>query len=224
MLRFRTVINLPKRVFCLVIDFGTSQSPKSTRPLTTYWCPSRPGHPALRNNFASSLLLRAWLPYDWTPRSEACFASPLALCARRVSSAASRLLGATSLRFALHGWQRGKCARNSRAPDSATPWYRMPGSNGFPRGEAACKNAQAARNPVACRRDQHHGLSAAGTTGTGHTDRRHRIARRLLERLAGMDEPLRKPGQLAEYRKPREPIKCINLAPKNMFHRLQVGL
>ncbi|WP_419623835.1 hypothetical protein [Thiolapillus sp.] len=25
-----------KRVFGLVIDFGTSQSPKSTRPLTTY--------------------------------------------------------------------------------------------------------------------------------------------------------------------------------------------
>ncbi len=51
-----------KRVFDLVIDFGTSQSPKSTRPLTTYWCPSRPGHQALRNNFASSLLLRTWLP------------------------------------------------------------------------------------------------------------------------------------------------------------------
>ncbi|WP_419648500.1 hypothetical protein, partial [Thiolapillus sp.] len=32
-------------------------------------------------------------PNDWTPRSEAYFASPLALCARRVSSAASRLLG-----------------------------------------------------------------------------------------------------------------------------------
>uniref|UniRef100_UPI003AF44A0B hypothetical protein n=1 Tax=Thiolapillus sp. TaxID=2017437 RepID=UPI003AF44A0B len=48
----------PKRVFGLVKDFGTSQSPKSTRPLTTYLCPSRPGHPALRNNFASSLLLR----------------------------------------------------------------------------------------------------------------------------------------------------------------------
>ncbi|WP_293674956.1 hypothetical protein, partial [Thiolapillus sp.] len=30
-----------KRVFDLVIDFGTSQSPKSTRPLTTYLCPSR---------------------------------------------------------------------------------------------------------------------------------------------------------------------------------------
>uniref|UniRef100_UPI003AF82F4B hypothetical protein n=1 Tax=Thiolapillus sp. TaxID=2017437 RepID=UPI003AF82F4B len=45
-------------------------------------------------------------PNDWTPRSNAYFASPLALCARRESSAASRLLGTTSLRFALHGWQR----------------------------------------------------------------------------------------------------------------------
>ncbi|WP_294053004.1 hypothetical protein [Thiolapillus sp.] len=27
-----------------MIDFGTSQSPKSTRPLTTYWCPSRVGY------------------------------------------------------------------------------------------------------------------------------------------------------------------------------------
>ncbi|WP_294106598.1 hypothetical protein, partial [Thiolapillus sp.] len=44
-----------------MIDFGTSQSPKSTRPLTTYWCPSR-----------------TWLPYDWTPRSEAYFVFPLA--------------------------------------------------------------------------------------------------------------------------------------------------
>ncbi|WP_419650160.1 hypothetical protein, partial [Thiolapillus sp.] len=61
-----------------MIDFGTSQSPKSTRPLTTYSCPSRPGHQALRNNFASSLLLRTWLPYDWTPRSEAYFVFPLA--------------------------------------------------------------------------------------------------------------------------------------------------
>ncbi len=41
---------------------------------------------------------------------DAYFASPLALCARRVSSAASRLLGSTSLRFALHGWQRKKGA------------------------------------------------------------------------------------------------------------------
>ncbi|WP_419645485.1 hypothetical protein, partial [Thiolapillus sp.] len=46
--------------------------------MTTYLCPSRPGHQALRNNFASSLLLRTWLPYDWTPRSEAYFVFPLA--------------------------------------------------------------------------------------------------------------------------------------------------
>ena len=45
-------------------------------------------------------------PNDCTPRLDAYFSSPLALCARRVSSAASRLLGSTSLRFALHGWQR----------------------------------------------------------------------------------------------------------------------
>ena len=32
----------------------------------------------LRNNFASALLLRTWLPYDWTPRSEAYFVFPLA--------------------------------------------------------------------------------------------------------------------------------------------------
>ncbi|WP_419649504.1 hypothetical protein [Thiolapillus sp.] len=60
-----------KRVFDLVIDFGTSQSPKSTRPLTTYSCPSRPGHQALHNNFASSLLLRTCLPMTvrrvWMP-------------------------------------------------------------------------------------------------------------------------------------------------------------
>ncbi|WP_294043512.1 hypothetical protein [Thiolapillus sp.] len=57
-------------------------------------------------------------PNDWTPRLDAYFASPLALCARRVSSAASRLLGSTSLRFALHGWQRWKrptAARDARS-------------------------------------------------------------------------------------------------------------
>ncbi|WP_419601128.1 hypothetical protein, partial [Thiolapillus sp.] len=55
-------------------------------------------------------------PNDWTPRLDAYFASPLALCARRVSSAASRLLGSTSLRFALHGWQR-----LSGRPSSSNP-------------------------------------------------------------------------------------------------------
>ncbi len=96
---------LIKRVFGLVIDFGTSQSPKSTRPLTTYLCPSRPGHPALRNNFASSLLLRTWLPMTGRRVRRPTLFS-LWRKARRENSAASRLLGSTSLRFALHGWQR----------------------------------------------------------------------------------------------------------------------
>ncbi len=96
-----------KRVFGLVIDFGTSQSPKSTRPLTTYWCPSRPGHQALRNNFASSLLLRTWLPMTGRRVRRPTLFS-LWRKARRENSAASRLLGSTSLRFALHGWQRVK--------------------------------------------------------------------------------------------------------------------
>ncbi|WP_419609769.1 hypothetical protein, partial [Thiolapillus sp.] len=48
-------------------EHGKVSPPKSsfsslTRPLTTYLCPSRPSHQALRNNFASSLLLRTWLP------------------------------------------------------------------------------------------------------------------------------------------------------------------
>ena len=43
---------LDKRVFGLVIDFGTSQCPKSTRPLTTY-CPSRPGHRVRRPTLLS---------------------------------------------------------------------------------------------------------------------------------------------------------------------------
>ncbi|WP_419606394.1 hypothetical protein, partial [Thiolapillus sp.] len=55
-------------------------------------------------------------PNDWTPRLDAYFASPLALCARRVSSAASRLLGTTSLRFALHGWQRGNGLSDKSLP------------------------------------------------------------------------------------------------------------
>ena len=97
-----------KRVFDLVKDFGTSESPKSTRSSTTHWCPGRPSHPAFRHNIASSLRLHTGLPYDWTPRSDAPLGSPLAPSARRVSRAASRLPGTTRLRFALHGGQRPK--------------------------------------------------------------------------------------------------------------------
>ena len=92
-------------------DFGTSESPKSTRSSTTHWCPGRPGHPAFRHNIASSLRLHTGLPYDWTPRSDAPLGSPLAPSARRVSRVASRLPGTTRLRFALHGGQRLKGAQ-----------------------------------------------------------------------------------------------------------------
>ncbi len=98
--------SMHKRVFDLVKDFGTSESPKSTRSSTTHWCPGRPGHPAFRHNIASSLRLHTGLPYDWTPRSDAPLGSPLAPSARRVSRVASRLPGTTCLRFALHGGQR----------------------------------------------------------------------------------------------------------------------
>ncbi|WP_293885712.1 hypothetical protein [Thiolapillus sp.] len=74
-----------------MIDFGTSQSPKSTRPLTTYSCPSRPGHQALRNNFASSLLLRTWLPMTGRRLRMPTLLPPLAPGARRGSSAARAL-------------------------------------------------------------------------------------------------------------------------------------
>ncbi len=109
-----------KRVFGLVIDFGTSQSPKSTRPLTTYLCPSRPGHQALRNNFASSLLLRTWLPMTGRRVRRPTLFS-LWRKARRENSAASRLLGSTSLRFALHGWQRTP-RPIAASPVTCRPW------------------------------------------------------------------------------------------------------
>ncbi|WP_419584828.1 hypothetical protein [Thiolapillus sp.] len=125
-----------------MIDFGTSQSPKSTRPLTTYLCPSRPGHPALRNNFASSLLLRTWLPMTGRRVRRPTLFS-LWRKARRENSAASRLLGSTSLRFALHGWQRTpwlsihkpvqhqSCVLRSRLNVIVSRWILMSMANNF---------------------------------------------------------------------------------------------
>ncbi|WP_294059436.1 hypothetical protein, partial [Thiolapillus sp.] len=87
-----------KRVFDLVIDFGTSQPPKSSRPLTTYLVPQPSWSPSTTQQLRK-LVAAPYLPSnDWTPRLNVYFAYPLALCARRVSSAASRLLGTTSLR------------------------------------------------------------------------------------------------------------------------------
>ncbi|MEJ1404780.1 MAG: hypothetical protein RPU73_13095, partial [Candidatus Sedimenticola sp. (ex Thyasira tokunagai)] len=44
--------------------------------------------------------------------------------ARRVSSAASRLPGITSLRFALHGWQRADSTLAVAHYGVTTPWNR----------------------------------------------------------------------------------------------------
>ncbi|WP_294046788.1 hypothetical protein, partial [Thiolapillus sp.] len=49
--------------------------------------------------------------------------------ARRENSAASRLLGTTSLRFALHGWQREQDPPVSKNHVSWTPRFPDPGSS-----------------------------------------------------------------------------------------------
>ncbi|WP_419629139.1 hypothetical protein [Thiolapillus sp.] len=124
-----------------MIDFGTSQSPKSTRPLTTYLCPSRPGHQALRNNFASSLLLRTWLPYDWTPRSEAYFVFPLAQ--------------------GTPGKQCGLAATGVYQPSLRSPWLAADVDRGLPSASRSifCQNtwllsvASFGRRPCCCSRE-----------------------------------------------------------------------
>ena len=54
------VVYLPhrgcKRVFDLVMRFGTSKSPKCTRSSTAYYCPGRPAFVPLRQTIASSVL------------------------------------------------------------------------------------------------------------------------------------------------------------------------
>ncbi|WP_293649276.1 hypothetical protein [Thiolapillus sp.] len=61
-----------------MIDFGTSQSPKSTRSLTTYSCPSQPSWSPSTTQQLRKLVAAPYLsPNDWTPRLDAYFASPL---------------------------------------------------------------------------------------------------------------------------------------------------
>ncbi|WP_419606153.1 hypothetical protein [Thiolapillus sp.] len=85
-----------------------------------YWSPSTTQQ--LRKLVAAPYLS----PNDWTPRLDAYFAYPLALCARRVSSAASRLPGTTSLRFALHGWQRSKMPSWRLLDRMRGSWHELP--------------------------------------------------------------------------------------------------
>ena len=92
----------------LVKDFGTSKSRKSTRKRDDLLCPSRPASVPLRHTIASSALAShhslKWLDGVL----DAYAASPLALAHDGYATSGTRLLGSTSLRFALHGWQRMK--------------------------------------------------------------------------------------------------------------------
>ena len=90
----------------LVKDFGTSQSPKSTRLRDSHWCPGRPASVPLRHTLASLGAGFAALP-QWLDAMVGrllCF--PCAASRLRVNSAPSSLPGTTGPRFALHGRQR----------------------------------------------------------------------------------------------------------------------
>ena len=62
---FTAIENQKQECRYLVIDFGTSQSPKSTRLRDSRYCPGRPASEPLRHTFASSVLAtqlyRKWL-------------------------------------------------------------------------------------------------------------------------------------------------------------------
>ncbi len=52
---------IPKSIYCqacryLVIDFGTSKSPKSTHQRDNHYCPGRPASVPLRHTFVNSAL------------------------------------------------------------------------------------------------------------------------------------------------------------------------
>ena len=95
-----------KCVFDLVMHFGTSKSPKSTRSSTAYSFPGRPA--SVRSAIPSfhSMLATQHSHTGLVPRSSARFASPLALCTRRVSSLTSQQTGTSRLLFALYGGQQ----------------------------------------------------------------------------------------------------------------------
>ena len=87
-------------------DFGTSQSPKSTRQRDSLLCPSRPASAPLRHTLASSVLATQCYLKWLDGVLDAYAASPLAQGTPGMLRAAARLLGTTDLRFALHGRQR----------------------------------------------------------------------------------------------------------------------
>ena len=69
-------------------------------------CPSRPASVPLRHTIASSALASQHSLKWLDGVLDAYAASPLALAHDGYATSGARLLGTTSLRFALHGWQR----------------------------------------------------------------------------------------------------------------------
>ncbi|WP_419635513.1 hypothetical protein, partial [Thiolapillus sp.] len=54
--RYRQFFNSRQACRYLVIDFGTSKSPKSTRQRDNHYCPGRPASVPLRHTFVNSAL------------------------------------------------------------------------------------------------------------------------------------------------------------------------
>ncbi|WXG53911.1 MAG: hypothetical protein RNU03_04220 [Candidatus Sedimenticola sp. (ex Thyasira tokunagai)] len=88
-----------KRVFDFVMQNGTSESPFCTQSSTAYYCPGRPGLQHYAITSQARYCFVADSRDDLTSRSYAIFGFPLALCARRASSIASRLPGTNRLGF-----------------------------------------------------------------------------------------------------------------------------
>ena len=91
----------------LVIDFGTSKSPKSTRKRDGLICPNSSWSIATSNCLVRQLYVTIF-PNDLTAcRDALCIQSTHSLLfALRLYARALSLLGTTCLRFALHGKQR----------------------------------------------------------------------------------------------------------------------
>ncbi|MES9899404.1 MAG: hypothetical protein ABW148_10315 [Sedimenticola sp.] len=94
-----TSVKNTKRVFDFVMQNGTSKSPFFTQSSTAYYCPGRSGLQHYAITSQARYCFVAGSRDDLTSRSYAIFGFPLALCARRASSIASRLPGTNRLGF-----------------------------------------------------------------------------------------------------------------------------
>ena len=86
--------------------FWDIQVPKIDSQTRRLLCPSRPASVPLRHTIASSALASQHSLKWLDGVLDAYAASPLALAHDGYATSGARLLGTTSLRFALHGWQR----------------------------------------------------------------------------------------------------------------------